>query len=596
MILPISYAVRTVLVACLAVCSWVTASKPMFAQPARPLDGRANVVAPAIAAGLAAGTVVEVRQDDQVLSTRSGSIVMRLPPDAVAANGNVSVLALAPSQSLVIDPDRGSWYSFVDRRDGYTLTVEGDDRLLVSARGCQTRDERTAYLGSADKKAASLADQDEGPTKEIVFVDDCTPYRAVVECVGDKRIDKTNCAAAKRDLDEGFRRKLAAVRTLRISAGDAQRSLLPPGAAAAIIPPVPRPPGSASEFKYYEPGQQRVRQYRAPANCGQVAKGVEFAVDRRTPYSRLVFAAPNSFKRFPIVLPADKSAHANSQIFNPGGTFFVTPKATGVGEDFLKDDCERRHPKRTRPALDQSWGEMGPDNYDDPRNFKMPWSDTFCEWRGNGFTQPFCAARGERAKKGPHYGVDIRSWTQAKDQRVSIVSASDGIVTEVGTKDRPNHAPYKGFVIKVRSQHLIFVYRHMEPELSPFRDGVADRLRLGDRVAAGQLIGFMGDFMDGPAGTTKHLHFEIETPVPKSVLLGPVCLFERDGKTIRVCLAREKAPPLPTLIVSYLWERYGESVNLSTIDNLTGLPVLPVLPAHQITVPPAPAGIALAIE
>src|SRR5450756_1466379 len=214
----------------------------------------------------------------------------------------------------------------------------------------------------------------------------------------------------------------------------------------------------------------------------------------------------------------------------------------------------------------------------------MRWADTFCEWRGKSYTQLFCAASGQLAMKGPHFGVDIRSWSTNVDDDVPIVSASDGIVVEVDTQ-RLGDVTWEGFVVKIRSQHLIFVYRHMKPDKSPFRHDDPNHLALGDRVAAGQLIGYMGKYLDGPNGTTKHLHFEIEAPVPKAVLLGPACLYSVGKKQtpVRVCTAREKAPPFATLIVAYFAERYGYPVPLGRIDGLTGLPSLPVLQGHEIT-------------
>ena len=67
-----------------------------------------------------------------------------------------------------------------------------------------------------------------------------------------------------------------------------------------------------------------------------------------------------------------------------------------------------------------------------------------------------------------------------------------------------------------------------------------------------------------------------------TVLLGPACTSVINGNKVRVCTAREKAPPFPTLLVSYMAERYGETVDLSKIDALTGLPTLPPLPAHEM--------------
>jgi murein DD-endopeptidase MepM/ murein hydrolase activator NlpD len=568
----------------LATMFWLTTET--FAQTAvRPLDGRPNAISPSNSTGRVAPTGLEFERAGELVR-QSTAIPILLPKDALndagdtfSANGN---------RTLVVDPDGGSWYRYVETRPAYTLTVEGDDRLLVSAKGCAAKDDRYAYLGSAYRAGASVTDQGEGPNKEILFVEDCVPYRVNVECSTDA--SERDCHDAKRLLGDSFRAGLVRLRSLKISGGDLQRSFAI-AAAANVVQPIPRPPGSEAEFRYMPPGLQRVRQYVVPADCSVVAKGAEFTVDRRTPYARLVFGGKDLMQRFPLILPADREAFPNSQIFNPGGGFFVTVDGVGRGDSYFRDDCHRQHPPRTVPKTDGTCGEMGPSNHGDARNFEMPWSDTFCEWRGNEFTQPFCAKEGKPAMKGPHYGVDIRAWSQSMNDHVDVVSVSDGTVVEVGSKNRGGAPPYVGFVVKVRSKHLIFVYRHMNPDLSPFREGAAGHLKLGDRVVAGQRLGVMGDFMDSPGGTTKHLHFEIEAPVPKSVLLGPPCVHHdaRSNTDVRSCMAREKAPPFPSLIVVYFRERYGRDVDLSTIDKETGLPTLPVIVDHEITPTRGPA-------
>jgi hypothetical protein len=49
--------------------------------------------------------------------------------------------------------------------------------------------------------------------------------------------------------------------------------------------------------------------------------------------------------------------------------------------------------------------------------------------------------------------------------------------------------------------------------------GCGESHETGGSCEAGQCLGVMGDYMNGPGGTTKHLHFEIETPVPKSSVI-----------------------------------------------------------------------------
>jgi murein DD-endopeptidase MepM/ murein hydrolase activator NlpD len=562
------------LVAAIAAALVISVTAAHSQATVRPLDGRITPVAPAISAARS-GTIIRVVRDDQTVRTLTTEIPIKLPANVLDRSGATPRLSLTDRQGFVVDPDKGEWYLLIDHHDGYDLLVEGDNRLVASSGACTRPAQRNAFLGSTSTLQKTITDPDNGPKREILVLADCIPYRAVLEC------DKVaGCDVLKTNLPDTFMTDLITLKELEISERIAPRALLQPPRGDRLDAQR-RPAGTGGEFKYKSPGTMLIRQYAAPQGC--VAKGQEFQVGRATPYSRLVLAGPDLFKRFPIVLTVDQKAVANSQIFGPGGSFFAEPSGKGrLADEFV---CPNKI------TNDGTMGRFDDQDRFDQRNFAMPWVDTFCEWRNNAYTQPFCAGVGAQAMRGPHFGVDIRSWNTDMDERVPIVSVSDGVVVEVASQ-KSNDGPglWEGFVVKIRSQHLIFVYRHMRPDQSPFNRSLPNHLALGDRVAAGQVIGHMGQFHQGRTnGTTKHLHFEIEAPVPKAVLLGPACLFQTTvngaRRTVRVCSAREKAPAFPSLIVAYLAERYGERVDLTRIDGLTGLPSLPRLPAHEEAAP-----------
>jgi murein DD-endopeptidase MepM/ murein hydrolase activator NlpD len=543
----------------------------------RPLDGRITPVAPAISAARS-GTTIKVVRDDQTIRTLTTEISIKLPANVLDRTGATPRLSLTDRQGFVVDPDKGEWYLLIDHHDDFDLSVEGDNRLITSSGVCTRSAERNSFLGSTSTLITTVTDRELGPKREVLFVRNCVPYRVVLECGEGVK----NCNKLKNDnLPSTFTETLITLQELEIPVRFAPRALFQ-NSAGDRLRSQRRPDGSGNEFKYKSPGTTLVRQYAPPPeSC--LAKGQEVEVPRATPYSRLVLAGPDIMKRFPIVLTRDQKAVANSQIFGPGGSFF----ADSNGEGSTAGKC------RAKIEYDGTMGTFDSQNRYDERNFAMPWVDTFCEWRGNSYTQPFCAANKAQAMRGPHFGVDVRSWNTDIDEVVPIVSVSDGVVVEVASqKSNDGSGLWEGFVVKIRSQHLIFVYRHMKPDESPFKRSLPNHLALGDRVAAGQVIGHMGQFYQGLIhGTTKHLHFEIEAPVPKEVLLGSACLFEttvnKKTRTVRVCTAREKAPAFPSLIVSYLAERYGESVDLTKIDKSTGLPSLPTLPAHEQGATPA---------
>lgn len=547
-------------------------------SPVQPLDGRTTPISAAVSARQA-GTVIRVIREGQVLKSMTTKVTIKLPPSVlVNESAGRKRLNLVNAEQFVIDPDKGEWYSLIEKRDGYDLYTEGDNRLVTASNSCTLPGEQNVFLGSTTTLPQIITDREAGPKKEILIVSDCVPYRAVLECAAAK-----GCNDIKAKLSNVYMSQLVNVRKLDIPEAVAPRALVQT-TAGPIVQSERDPNESPTKFRYKPPGETLIRQYTAPPykTCG-VAVGAERTIDRTTPYSRLVLAGPEIMKRFPVALKASQKSVANSQIFSRGGSFL----ASRAGRGILVEDLECTTPV----SFD---GRMG--TFDDPTkyyedNFNMPWADTFCEWRNNAYTQPFCAASNGHAMTNAHFGVDLRAWNTSMSDDVPIVSVSDGVVVEVASKSTGvGNEKWEGFVVKIRSDHLIFVYRHMNPEKSPFKSGVANQLKLGDRVAAGQLLGYMGRFLVHPTGTTKHLHFEIEAPVPKAVLLGDACVVAAKDKNgvvvkIRTCSAREKAPAYPSLIVSYLNDRFNKKVDLSKIDRLTGLPTLPVMQEHEEITP-----------
>lgn len=91
------------------------------------------------------------------------------------------------------------------------------------------------------------------------------------------------------------------------------------------------------------------------------------------------------------------------------------------------------------------------------------------------------------------------------DEGVPLVSMTDGVLERVGWNE------HGGYRIGVRaSSGAYFYYAHMEEYGWEIAEG---DLRKGDRIKAGQLLGYVGDTGYGPEGTQgkfiNHLHLQI---------------------------------------------------------------------------------------
>lgn len=98
-----------------------------------------------------------------------------------------------------------------------------------------------------------------------------------------------------------------------------------------------------------------------------------------------------------------------------------------------------------------------------------------------------------------HEGTDVMPNIK-KNNYYPIVSMTDGVVDKIGWLEKG------GYRIGIRSPHGgYFYYAHLSSYTEEFQ--------IGDRVQAGQMLGYMGDTGYGPEGTTgmfdTHLHLGI---------------------------------------------------------------------------------------
>jgi murein DD-endopeptidase MepM/ murein hydrolase activator NlpD len=135
-----------------------------------------------------------------------------------------------------------------------------------------------------------------------------------------------------------------------------------------------------------------------------------------------------------------------------------------------------------------------------------PWRDNFCEARSFNV--------GQCASGFGHQGQDVRpvacpagsDTDEACDpKRQPIVAVRDGVVIRSPKQQAAT------LQINTRTEHIRFRYMHMNPSAM---DG--DGLLNGRRVAEGEQIGVVSNYLDRPNGTSRHLHFDIQ-------------VFTRDG-------------------------------------------------------------------
>jgi hypothetical protein len=149
-----------------------------------------------------------------------------------------------------------------------------------------------------------------------------------------------------------------------------------------------------------------------------------------------------------------------------------------------------------------------------------PWRDNFCEARS--FQVGQCAAG------FGHQGQDVRpapcppnsnSESSCHPRKQAVVAVRDGILI------RSLKQQAATLQINTRNEHIRFRYMHMNPSAMD-----ADGILNGRRVAEGEKIGVVSNYLDFPNGTSYHLHFDVQ-------------VFTRDGWIW--------VNPYTTLIASY---------------------------------------------
>jgi murein DD-endopeptidase MepM/ murein hydrolase activator NlpD len=130
----------------------------------------------------------------------------------------------------------------------------------------------------------------------------------------------------------------------------------------------------------------------------------------------------------------------------------------------------------------------------------VPWRDNFCERRGFSVSQ--CPAG------IGHQGQDVRPLichpapnSDRCDPPGDVVAARSGVILRSPRQE----AAY--LFVNSANEHLRFRYLHMSP-----RKMDADNLLSGRRVDEGEVIGEVGNYSMREAGTSYHLHFDIQVP------------------------------------------------------------------------------------
>jgi murein DD-endopeptidase MepM/ murein hydrolase activator NlpD len=152
-------------------------------------------------------------------------------------------------------------------------------------------------------------------------------------------------------------------------------------------------------------------------------------------------------------------------------------------------------------------------------NYGYPWRDNFCERRG--FPVGQCPAG------HGHQGQDIRptrceTVAQGHDGcRHELVAVRDGAILRAPRQE----AAY--LVVNTAGEHIRFRYLHMSP-----RRMDEDNLLSGRMVREGEVIGKVSNYSRKEAGTSYHLHFDVQVPTREGwVFVNPyitlVAAYER---------------------------------------------------------------------
>ncbi len=189
--------------------------------------------------------------------------------------------------------------------------------------------------------------------------------------------------------------------------------------------------------------------------------------------------------------------------YRPVGDILANSGRHGLGGRIdLTAYSQIRFPVEKTPAFvrSQSFGKR---SKLDPAGY--PWRDNFCEARS--FQVGQCAGgfghQGEDIRPGACTAAGPDDHCDPKQQ--AVLAVRDGVVI------RSLKQQAAMLQINTATEHIRFRYMHMSPTAMD-----ADGLLNGRRVAEGEKIGVVSNYLDHPNGTTRHLHFDVQ-------------VFTRDG-------------------------------------------------------------------
>ena len=203
--------------------------------------------------------------------------------------------------------------------------------------------------------------------------------------------------------------------------------------------------------------------------------------------------------------PAERSPDF---IYRPVGDIISRGARRQNGYADLNAYSQIRFPLEAPALVHSQWyGRLRGGDRLNTRAAPQPWRDSFCEARSS-FNVGQCPSG------FGHQGQDLRPR--------ACLDPGDGLKT-CDPKQQPIFAVRDGVLIRApgqqaatlqingRNEHIRFRYMHMNPS-SMDAEGVLN----GRRVAEGEKIGVVSNFLDHPNGTSRHLHFDVQ-------------VFTRDG-------------------------------------------------------------------
>src|ERR1700683_867626 len=286
------------------------------------------------------------------------------------------------------------------------------------------------------------------------FVRFGVPYVVTLMCTEGRHARRLSC----RDADKVG---IQFIKSLNIVGGAPQHE-----PAKIAVQTIGRPEKTSPHFTYYAPGDL----LPGTGMHGQAGRT-----------DTTVFAKI----RYPM---AEAPSYVNSQVFMNWGECDFNGRVSLAGSG--KDAAYRCKVNSIPLKSDES------------KNYAYPWRDNFCEHRYFGVSQ--CPAglghQGEDLRPGSCF---LRSpdANRCEPYQHNIVAVRDGLAL----RDPGDEAVY--LVVNAPGEHIRFRYLHMDPRLLDAAGMVSGRA-----LAAGEVIGAVGNYQEFQGGTSYHLHFDVQVP------------------------------------------------------------------------------------